>query len=232
MKAVLFDLDGTLLFMDEQEFVKGYFSLLVKKLEKFNLNSEKLIADVWKGTKAMYVNNGIKTNEQVFWECFKQQGYSDEVCNSIQDFYDNEFAQSKKFCQYNKLAKRVVEYAKKNFEKVILATNPIFPKRATLERMGWVNLLESDFDYISYYENSTFAKPNQKYYMEILNKFNLEPQDCIMIGNNDKEDYLAASSVGIETIIVENCRIKKEDIKVSTLCKFEELETVLAKYIK
>lgn len=32
IKAILFDLDGTLLPMDQDEFTKGYFNLLAAKL--------------------------------------------------------------------------------------------------------------------------------------------------------------------------------------------------------
>lgn len=53
LKAVIFDLDGTLLSMNEDEFTKGYFSLLCKKLSKFGYEPNELINVVWQGTKSM-----------------------------------------------------------------------------------------------------------------------------------------------------------------------------------
>ena len=35
IKTILFDLDGTLLPMDEKEFIKGYFGMLCAKLAPF-----------------------------------------------------------------------------------------------------------------------------------------------------------------------------------------------------
>lgn len=53
LKAVIFDLDGTLLPINEDEFTKGYFSLLCKKLSKFGYEPNELINTVWQGTKSM-----------------------------------------------------------------------------------------------------------------------------------------------------------------------------------
>ena len=59
-KAILFDLDGTLLPMDNNVFVKGYFKELAKKLSPIGLEPDKLIETVWAGTKAMVKNDGLR----------------------------------------------------------------------------------------------------------------------------------------------------------------------------
>ena len=56
--TVLFDLDGTLLPMDQEIFVKTYFSLLAKKLAPHGYEPEALINAVWAGTRAMVKNTG------------------------------------------------------------------------------------------------------------------------------------------------------------------------------
>ena len=68
LKAILFDLDGTLLPMDENTFVQTYFSLLCKKFVPLGYPKEEFVNAIWAGTKAMIKNNGGKTNEQVFWD--------------------------------------------------------------------------------------------------------------------------------------------------------------------
>lgn len=72
LKAVLFDLDGTLLPMDEQEFTKGYFGLLCRHLAPLGYDKDLLIKTVWDGTKLMLKNDGSKTNEESILEslCF------------------------------------------------------------------------------------------------------------------------------------------------------------------
>ena len=71
LKAIFFDLDGTLLPMNENEFAKGYFGLLSNKMEKYGYDKNQLIKVILAGTEAMYKNDGNKTNEEVFWDYFK-----------------------------------------------------------------------------------------------------------------------------------------------------------------
>ena len=57
IKAVMFDLDGTLLPMEEKQFIDGYLNLLSKHLEEFGYNPEEVVKSIWKGTKLMLENN-------------------------------------------------------------------------------------------------------------------------------------------------------------------------------
>ena len=72
IKVVLFDLDGTLLPMDQEVFVKTYFGLLAQKLTPHGYQAEQLIGAIWKGTAAMIKNDGTKTNEAAFWDKFAE----------------------------------------------------------------------------------------------------------------------------------------------------------------
>ena len=71
LKAVFFDLDGTLLPLNEDDFFKIYFHLMSTKMKDFGFEPNKLIETIWAGTKCMYKNDGNKTNEEVFWDYFK-----------------------------------------------------------------------------------------------------------------------------------------------------------------
>ena len=68
--TVLFDLDGTLLPMDQMRFVEVYLELLAKKLAPFDYDPQALGQAIWQGTRAMMKNTGEKTNETVFWDTF------------------------------------------------------------------------------------------------------------------------------------------------------------------
>ena len=70
IKTVMFDLDGTLLPMDQDQFTQYYFGLLAKKLAPHGYNAEQLIGGIWAGTAAMVKNDGSCTNEEVFWKTF------------------------------------------------------------------------------------------------------------------------------------------------------------------
>ena len=152
----------------------------------------------------MIKNDGRRTNEEIFWEKFKSEVDTDlsDVKDVLEKFYANEFfTLVKEASTENNLAKLAVELAKKDGRKVILATNPVFPENA-LVRLKWTGLDVDDFDYITHYSNSSFSKPNPKYYLHLCEKFGVEPKDCLMIGNDEREDIHAASSVGMNCYLV------------------------------
>lgn len=206
LKAVFFDLDGTLLPLNEEEFTKIYFGLLSKRMIPLGYEPEELISVIWAGTKAMYKNDGIKTNEEVFWDVFKShygiEKYKDK--EYIDEFYTNEFRKTKESCEENPLAKDIISFCKDNNLLVVLSTNPIFPKTGTMTRMSYIGLKEEDFDYVTYYENSSYCKPNPMYFKKLLNKFNLKPEEVIVFGNNTYEDGECAKLCGIECFMVGN----------------------------
>ena len=210
MKAILFDLDGTLLPMDNDAFTKGYFTLLAKKAAPYGYLPESLVDAIWKGTYAMVKNDGARSNKDRFWDAFSgifgKMAY--EQATVFDDFYLNEFKDAIRFTNPDPaLAKEAVNLAHANAEKVILATNPIFPKSGVLTRLDWIGLSESDFDYISSYENSGYCKPNPRYYEDILAKNNLHAEDCLMVGNDVAEDILPAQALGMKTFLLNTCLI-------------------------
>ena len=207
IKAILFDLDGTLLPMDEEEFTKGYFKLLCLKLSTHGYESDKLIKTVWSGTKLMIKNDGTKTNVQVFWDCFSEVYGKEKLCDLsvFNDFYVNEFKKTKLFCGENEYAVKLVQTAKKAGFKTILASNPVFPKCGMITRMNFIDLCESDFDYISNYSDSHYSKPNPDFYREILNANGLKPEETIYFCNSLTEDVIPAEKCGIKTCLIGDC---------------------------
>ena len=106
----------------------------------------------------------------------------------------------------------------------MLATNPIFPSIATESRIRWAGLEPEDFELYTTYENTGYCKPNPDYYRDILNKLKLQPEDCLMVGNDVTEDMIAAS-VGMDVFLLTDCMINKEqkDISVYPHGNFEQL---------
>ena len=204
IKAVFFDLDGTLLPLYEDEFIMHYFSLLAKKVEHLGYNKEELINVIWNGTMKMFQNNGEKTNEFVFWMYFIERYGASKLNDKdvFDDFYLNEFKKTKEVCGENKLAREIVDFCKENVEYTVLSTNPIFPLNGTLTRMSFIDLKKEDFDFITAYENSSFTKPNPKYFETLLNKFNLKGEEVILFGNNTLEDGECSLACGIKCYLV------------------------------
>lgn len=213
IKAVLFDLDGTLLPIDQDEFVSVYFKGLAKALCPMGIEADALINAVWAGTGAMVKNDGSCQNAERFWDTFvKLTGMDESKVRPVADaFYGNEFNKAKAVAKENPMAKTAVKLAGQNGRKVVLATNPIFPMVAQAARLGWIGLDKSDFELITSYETETFSKPNPKYYLEICKRIGCAPEECLMIGNDDNEDMYPAQSIGMNCYLLTDCRIANHD---------------------
>ena len=224
--TVLFDLDGTLLPMDQDEFTKGYFGLLTKKMSAFGYDPGQLADAVWKGTAAMAGNDGAKSNKDVFWRKFAEiLGARALLDNPLfEEFYANEFNEAKAFCGFDPRAAQTVKTLKERGLRVVLATNPIFPKVATESRIRWAGLQPEDFELYTTYENSCHCKPNPAYYTDILKVLDVQPSECTMVGNDVAEDMIART-LGMKVFLLTDCLInqKREDINQYPRGSFEQL---------
>lgn len=215
IRAILFDLDGTLLPQDQNAFIGAYFKGLIKALLPLGADARALEAAVWQGTGAMIKNDGSKTNEQAFFDTFESMCKVDmEHFRSLaDDFYSTGYKSLIEYTDPSPLAKAAVEYARKNDRAVVLATNPLFPEIAQNTRIGFAGLSPDDFDFVTSYENQVYSKPNPKYYLSIAERLGVEPCECLMIGNDEGEDMYAASSVGMNCYLIEDCMIPSEKYK-------------------
>lgn len=198
--------------MDNEAFTQYYFQLLCAKMAPLGFAPEALVRAVWAGTAAMVQNSGSVSNETVFWEKFAEI-MGERVWDArpiLEDFYTNEFNEAKAVCGYNqKLVDLVHDLKRKGF-RVALATNPIFPKKATENRIGWAGLDPSDFALYTTYETIGYCKPNPEYYREILRRLRVTPEETAMVGNDVKED-MAAQSVGMSVFLLTDCVLNKEN---------------------
>lgn len=215
LKAVFFDLDGTLLPLNEDEFGHAYFKLLAKYMEPYGYTKDEIINLVNLGVRAMYLNNGNKTNEEVFWNSFYNSTTKGEVNfkTIFNDFYNTSFLDTIKYTKPNPEALKIINEIKSLGLKVMLTTNPIFPFVATKERMGFIGLKPEDFAYVTTYENSKYTKPNPLYFEEVMDLFNLKSDEVILFGNNTKEDGDAARALGIKCYLVTGNIIYNDDSK-------------------
>ena len=216
IKTILFDLDGTLLPMEQEKFVKAYFGGLAQKVAPCGFEPKALVANVLDGTEAMVKNDGKKTNEEVFWDYFASI-YGENVRAYIPVFdayYREEFQSVKNACGFNPEAAKAVRKIKEKGYRVALATNPLFPSVATESRIRWAGLNVEDFELYTTYENARYCKPNPAYYQEVLDKLGVDPKECLMVGNDVIED-VAAEKLGMQIFLVTDCLINKKGADIS-----------------
>jgi len=215
-KVILFDLDGTLLPMDQTKFVKAYLGGLAKRLAPHGYEPNTLADAIWKGMYAMITNDGAKRNEERFWEAFAlafgEKAREDEPY--FERFYIEDFDNVQTSCGFDAKAAETVKALKKKGFRLALATNPVFPSIATEKRMRWAGLDKSDFELFTTYENSRYCKPNLAYYQDILSKLNVSAEDCLMVGNDVAEDMIA-KELGMKVFLMPAYLLNKDGADVS-----------------
>ena len=228
IKAVLFDLDGTLLPMDLDLFIKGYFTSLTKGMASRGFDAKRFSRALLAGVDTMMKNDGGDTNENRFWKTFEAV-YGEEVRSReplFNEFYNNEFQNLSSLCGVIDEAAMAVRSIRDMGYRAVLATNPVFPPIATESRMRWAGLEPSDFEFYTTYVNSSYAKPNPKYYLEIAEKLGLDPSECLMVGN-DTTDDMVAEKVGMSVYLLPEYLINKSGTDISVY-NYGNLENLVA----
>ena len=212
IKAILFDLDGTLLPMDQDLFVKAYLGGLAKHMAPHGYDPQKIVQALWEGTGAMVQNDGSSSNETLLWSVFCK--YFGDHARKYEPlfihFYENEFQDIRHVCGFDVRAAETLAQIKEMGYRLILATNPLFPAIATHSRVRWAGLATDDFELITTYENSCHCKPNQQYYLDILDSQGLKPEECLMVGNDVTED-MVARTLGMKVFLLTDHLINKEN---------------------
>lgn len=203
--ALLVDLDGTLLNIDLEKFVLAYVDALSSRFTGL-VEKNDFIRHLFTATAMMVQNNDPTiNNENAFYEVFCPLiGLPLEKIEPIIDhFYKNDFPKLSCWGKEQPAARAIVETAKAKKIPLVLATNPIFPATATLQRLDWSGLQADDFQLITTMEIMHFCKPNPQYYLEVAEKIGCDPQRCLMAGNDTLEDLVAAEA-GMDTFLVDD----------------------------
>ena len=215
--TVLFDLDGTLLPMDQEKFVGEYLKGLCAKAAPHGYEPKKLAESIWTGVGAMVKNTGAKRNEEAFWDAFTgiHGAASGRDAAMFEAYYRNEFQQVQAVCGFQPMTKVLIDRLKVQGLRLVLATNPIFPAVATESRIRWAGIRPEDFELYTTYENSRFCKPNPEYYRDILRQLCLLPEECLMVGNDVDEDMVPTQMLGVRGFLLTDCLINKSGRDIS-----------------
>ncbi|MBC8449304.1 MAG: HAD family hydrolase [Chloroflexi bacterium] len=200
-KAILFDLDGTLLDNDMNTFLPHYFQRLAARVAHI-LPPDEFISRLLQASDAMLANDGSDTNEEIFAAAFfPLAGHSRQELEPVfMDFYARDFPALRPYTRCQPEARQVVQLAFDLGCDVVIATNPLFPATAIEQRLAWAAVADFPYRLVTTYENSRACKPNLLYFQHILAHIGQPAQACLIVGDEDWD--MVAAHLGCATFLV------------------------------
>ncbi len=202
VKALLCDLDGTLLDVDMEKFMKPYFATLVPYVSPY-LPRVDVVKAIMASTQVMMQAHPGLTNEEAFWSDFTARVHVDRQAIEpvFVRFYKEVFPDLARYTRQVPEARVLVQAAMEHGLDVVVATNPIFPAIAIETRLAWAGLGGIRFRHVTTMENSHYTKPSRAYFEEILAVIDRRPDECLMVGNDPEMD-LPDVDLGLRTFLV------------------------------
>lgn len=230
MRAILFDLDGTLIDDSMDTFLPPYFAALCKKLSHL-VPPEKLITQLQASTRAAVMNNDhARTIADAFAaDFFPKIGIPRETLTPLfDDFYATEYPQLRTLVKPIPAARRVVKCAIERGKQVVIATMPVFPRAAIWQRMEWGGIADLPYALVTDYETMHASKPHSAYYREIATLLGVKPTECLMVGNEIQNDIVPAKKIGMKTFWI--TRDMHTDASADWRGTLEDLEKMLDQF--
>ncbi|TFG23216.1 MAG: HAD family hydrolase [Promethearchaeota archaeon] len=201
IKAILFDLDGTLLEINLNLFIRDYLKGLSASIAHI-IPQKKLIPHLMKVSKIMENNDGKETNEILFKKSFFPLiGYSQEEIEPLfMNYYEQGFSKLKHHAKKKPEARPLMSYLFDKGYDVVIATTPLLPKTAIEQRLEWAEVDDFPYKLITSYEIMKATKPNLLYFKQILEIIGRPPEACLMVGDENKD--MVAAHLGIQTFLI------------------------------
>ncbi|MBI4916727.1 MAG: HAD family hydrolase [Acidobacteria bacterium] len=201
LRALLLDLDGTLLDNPMDRFIPAYFQALTRWVAD-RVPPDALIRELLRATRAMELGDGSgPTNEETFAAHFYPALGVDraELEPEFRRFYAEAFPSLQVFTRARPEARLLVGAAFAQGLDVVIATNPVFPRAAIEERLAWAGVGVDSFAYalVTCYEEMHATKSDPAYYHEILARIGTPAPDCLMVGDDWQWDMVTAATCGI-----------------------------------
>jgi FMN phosphatase YigB (HAD superfamily) len=201
LKAVLIDLDNTMILFDEIVFYKRYMKRIVPFFDDL-VPGEEFSDRLLGGIRGLLHNNGETVNRDYFMNifCAGCEDRRQDIWERFMAFYRTEYEKIPVDVKIPPGLNEGLERLRALDLIVVVATNPLFPELAQYKRMSWADLAPERFDAVTHMDNSSFVKPRKEYYQEICDKMGLAPEACLMIGNDEIND-MVAGTLGMKTFL-------------------------------
>jgi FMN phosphatase YigB (HAD superfamily) len=199
LKAVLFDLDNTLIFYDEIKFADLFFPPMAARFADV-LPSDKFAVQLMVATIEAHKNDGSVINRELFLREFTRGTTltGEDAWNRFLKYYDEDFDSMKETVTTPGSTRQVFQCIRKLDLKLVIATDPVLPLSAQRTRLSWADVDGIELDLVTHIGNMSFCKPQLGYYRQICEFINEKPEDCLMVGDDFANDMVAAK-IGMKT---------------------------------
>ena len=201
LRAVLFDLDGTLLDNDMDLYITHYLRRFAPHVAH-RVPPDEFVQAWMHGLQLMLRNaDPHLTNQQVFdLSFYPRLGVApEELRSSMEVYYTTSHPNLRRLATRRPGARETVEAMLDAGLKIVIATNPIFPEVIIGQRLEWTGIADLPFALVTTSENMHAAKPSQRFYREILDRIGVAPEETVMIGDDFINDVQPPSRLGIHT---------------------------------
>lgn len=203
IKAVLLDLDNTLLRNPDEDFARAYLGLADRFFEE-RWNFSEFSHLLLRGIQSVVTpHNPTRTNANILLDLISSAtGQSEaEIRAAFSDFYNTAYPALSKCTEISLFAPQLVAALRESNYAVVIATNPIYPAEAVRQRLAWAGLPDNLDSYalVTHADNMHFAKPDPAYYIEAVARVGVEPDEAIMVGDNLQNDMMPARLAGLCT---------------------------------
>jgi HAD superfamily hydrolase (TIGR01509 family) len=229
LRAVLFDLDGTLLPIDFDSFLPRY----LKRLFGWYLRTSgvDIAAPSMAAISVMMKNDGSRTNSDAFWGSnMVSLGFDRARFEEIYaDFIITEGSLLGEGVAADPAARELVDALRSRGMRTALATNPVFPMVMIQTRARWAGLDSADFDLVTCSDRMRYCKPSLGYYRQVSEMLGIDPSECLMVGNDLAMDLEPAARVGMRTCLVRSEYTVQGDstFRPDCTCRLSEVASLL-----
>lgn len=203
--TLLLDLDDTLIDTNLDAFVPAYFQALGQHLGG-HVAPETMLRALVSGMSAMAESEDpTHTLEEIFDSRFYEKlGVpKEELVEVLDDFYDNIFPTLAALTKQRAETASLIQWALSCGFRIAIATDPLFPRKATFQRLRWAGLDAYQIELISTYEHFHFTKTHPAYYAEVLGRLGWPEGPVLMVGNDITRDLLPAHRLGLATYFID-----------------------------
>jgi len=213
IRALFFDLDGTLLQVEMRQFIPTYLDGLAVHL------GDRVDPPAFRALARNAIMHLLErrqrdgSNRRQFLRLLETHGgiSPQQFERALGAYCDDGLECLRPLVRPLPEIRTLLDTAFASGREVVIATNPVFPREIVAARLRWGGMDDYPFALVSDWENSCLCKPAPGYFEDLLEHFNLRPEQALMIGNDTGHD-LAAGRVGIATLLVDTWLIdRKED---------------------